>query len=233
LKARTADMKILIVEDEPKTVAYLRKGLTEQGYAVDFATDGESGLHLAQTLDYDAVILDVMLPRLDGVALLQRLRQRRQTPVIMLTARDSVEDRLQGLGAGADDYLVKPFSFLELLARLQAITRRGRNESTSITVGDLHLDLLARRATRAGKRLNLTAKEFALLGVLGRRQSQIVSKTVITELVWDINFDTNTNVVEVAIKRLRAKIDGGFDTKLLHTIRGMGYVLEHRPEETA
>jgi two-component system copper resistance phosphate regulon response regulator CusR len=233
LKARTADMKILIVEDEPKTVAYLRKGLTEQGYAVDFASDGESGLHLAQTLDYDAVILDVMLPRLDGVALLQRLRQRHQTPVIMLTARDSVEDRLQGLGAGADDYLIKPFSFLELLARLQAITRRGRNESTSITVGDLHLDLLARRATRAGKRLNLTAKEFALLGVLGRRQSQIVSKTVITELVWDINFDTNTNVVEVAIKRLRAKIDGGFDTKLLHTIRGMGYVLEHRPEETA
>ncbi len=226
-------MKILIVEDEPKTVAYLRKGLTEQGYAVDFASDGESGLHLAQTLDYDAVILDVMLPRLDGVALLQRLRQRHQTPVIMLTARDSVEDRLQGLGAGADDYLVKPFSFLELLARLQAITRRGRNESTSITVGDLHLDLLARRATRAGRRLNLTAKEFALLGVLGRRQSQIVSKTVITELVWDINFDTNTNVVEVAIKRLRAKIDGGFDTKLLHTIRGMGYVLEHRPEETA
>ncbi|MDR7116080.1 heavy metal response regulator transcription factor [Caulobacter sp. BE254] len=226
-------MKILIVEDEPKTVAYLRKGLTEQGYAVDFASDGESGLHLAQTLDYDAVILDVMLPRLDGVALLQRLRQRHQTPVIMLTARDSVEDRLQGLGAGADDYLIKPFSFLELLARLQAITRRGRNESTSITVGDLHLDLLARRATRAGKRLNLTAKEFALLGVLGRRQSQIVSKTVITELVWDINFDTNTNVVEVAIKRLRAKIDGGFDTKLLHTIRGMGYVLEHRPEETA
>jgi two-component system copper resistance phosphate regulon response regulator CusR len=226
-------MKILIVEDEPKTVAYLRKGLTEQGFAVDFASDGENGLHLAQTLDYDAVILDVMLPRLDGITVLERLRQRRQTPVIMLTARDSVDDRLQGLGAGADDYLVKPFSFLELLARLQAITRRGRNESTSITVGDLHLDLLARRATRAGRRLNLTAKEFALLAVLGRRQAQIVSKTVITELVWDINFDTNTNVVEVAIKRLRAKIDGGFDDKLLHTIRGMGYVLEHRPEETA
>jgi two-component system copper resistance phosphate regulon response regulator CusR len=225
-------MKILIVEDEPKTVAYLRKGLTEQGYAVDFASDGESGLHLAQTLDYDAVILDVMLPKLDGIALLERLRHRHQTPVIMLTARDSVDDRLQGLGAGADDYLVKPFSFLELLARLQAITRRGRNESTSISIGDLHLDLLARRATRAGKRLNLTAKEFALLAVLGRRQSQIVSKTVITELVWDINFDTNTNVVEVAIKRLRAKIDGGFESKLLHTIRGMGYVLEHRAEET-
>jgi two-component system copper resistance phosphate regulon response regulator CusR len=225
-------MKILIVEDEPKTVAYLRKGLTEQGYAVDFASDGESGLHLAQSLDYDAVILDVMLPRLDGIALLERLRQSRQTPVIMLTARDSVDARLQGLGAGADDYLIKPFSFLELLARLQAITRRGRNESTSITVGDLHLDLLSRRATRAGKRLNLTAKEFALLAVLGRRQSQIVSKTAITELVWDINFDTNTNVVEVAIKRLRAKIDGAFESKLLHTIRGMGYVLEHRPEET-
>jgi two-component system copper resistance phosphate regulon response regulator CusR len=224
-------MKILIVEDEAKTVAYLRKGLTEQGYSVDFASDGENGLHLAQTLDYDAVILDVMLPRLDGVAVLERLRQQRQTPVIMLTARDSVEARLRGLGAGADDYLIKPFSFLELLARLQAITRRGRGESTAITVGDLHLDLLSRRATRAGKRLNLTAKEFALLAVLARRQSQIVSKTVITELVWDINFDTNTNVVEVAIKRLRAKIDGGFDGKLLHTIRGMGYVLEHRPED--
>lgn len=226
-------MRILIVEDEPKTVAYLKKGLTEQGYVVDFARDGENGLHMAETADYDALVLDVMLPRLDGVSLLQRLREHCDTPVIMLTARDSVDDRLRGLGAGADDYLVKPFSFLELLARLQAITRRGRNEAVHVSVGDLHLDLLARRATRAGKRLNLTAKEFALLSVLARRQAQIVSKTVIAELVWDINFDTDTNVVEVAIKRLRAKLDGPHESKLLHTVRGMGYILEPRDEGAA
>ena len=226
-------MKILIIEDEPKTVAYLQKGLSEQGYRVDFAFDGVNGLHLAETSDYDAIVLDVMLPQIDGVAVLQQLRLKRDTPVIMLTARDGVDDRLKGLAAGADDYLVKPFSFLELLARLQAIMRRGRSESTMITVGDLQLDLVARRAIRGGRRLALTAKEFSLLAVLARRQSQIVSKTAITELVWDINFDTNTNVVEVAIKRLRAKLDGPDQSKLLHTIRGMGYVLEHRPEDSA
>ena len=226
-------MKILIIEDEPKTVAYLQKGLSEQGYRVDFAFDGVNGLHLAETSDYDAIVLDVMLPQIDGVSVLQQLRLKRDTPVIMLTARDGVDDRLKGLAAGADDYLVKPFSFLELLARLQAIMRRGRSESTMITVGDLQLDLVARRAIRGGRRLTLTAKEFSLLAVLARRQSQIVSKTVITELVWDINFDTNTNVVEVAIKRLRAKLDGPDQSKLLHTIRGMGYVLEHRPEDYA
>ena len=226
-------MKILIIEDEPKTVAYLQKGLSEQGYRVDFAFDGVNGLHLAETSDYDAIVLDVMLPQIDGVSVLQQLRLKRDTPVIMLTARDGVDDRLKGLAAGADDYLVKPFSFLELLARLQAIMRRGRSESTMITVGDLQLDLVARRAIRGGRRLTLTAKEFSLLAVLARRQSQIVSKTVITELVWDINFDTNTNVVEVAIKRLRAKLDGPDQSKLLHTIRGMGYVLEDRPEDSA
>lgn len=226
-------MKILIVEDEPKTVAYLRKGLSEQGYVVDFASDGEDGLHKAETGDYDAMVLDVMLPRLDGVSLLERLRRHRDTPIIMLTARDTVDDRLRGLRAGADDYLVKPFSFLELVARLQAIMRRGRNEASQVRVGDLHMDLIARRATRGGRRLNLTAKEFALLAALARRRSQIVSKTAITELVWDISFDTNTNVVEVAIKRLRAKLDGPGQTKLLHTVRGMGYVLENRDEEVA
>lgn len=224
-------MKILVVEDEPKTVAYLRKGLGEHGYVVEFASDGEDGLHMAETGDYDALVLDVMLPRLDGVTLLERLRRRRDTPVIMLTARDGVDDRLRGLGAGADDYLVKPFSFLELVARLQAIMRRGRNEATQISVGDLQIDLVARRAARGRRRLNLTAKEFALLAVLARRRAQIVSKTAITELVWDINFDTNTNVVEVAIKRLRAKLDGPGQPKLLHTVRGMGYVLEHRDED--
>jgi len=163
---------------------------------------------------------------------LQALRAQRDTPVIMLTARDQVDDRLRGLGAGADDYLVKPFSFLELLARVQAITRRGRaHEATQIQVGDLHIDLLARRATRRGRRLNLSAKEFALLAALARRRSQILSKTVITETVWDINFDTNTNVVEVAIKRLRAKLEYPGETKLLHTVRGMGYVLEVREDQ--
>lgn len=227
-------MKILIVEDETKTIHYLRRGLAEQGYTVDYAIDGEDGLHLASTGDYDAVVLDVMLPRLDGISLLAALRAERDTPVIMLTARDTVDDRLRGLGAGADDYLVKPFSFLELLARLQAILRRGRGqEMTQVRIADLHVDLIARRATRGRRRLNLTAKEFALLALLARRRSQIVSKTVITELVWDINFDTNTNVVEVAIKRLRAKLDASGENKLLHTVRGMGYVLEQRDEVAA
>ena len=224
-------MRILIVEDEPKTVAYLRKGLTEQGFVTDFASNGADGLALAENGDYDAVVLDGMLPRLDGLEVLEQLRRRRNTPVIMLTARDTVEDRLRGLGAGADDYLVKPFSFLELLARLQAITRRGKNESTLLAVGDLQIDLIARRATRAGRRLNLTAKEFSLLAVLARHQSQIVSKTAIAELVWDIHFDTNTNVIEVVVKRLRAKLDLPDQPRLLHTVRGMGYVLEPREHE--
>lgn len=166
--------------------------------------------------------------------MLRSLRAEKQTPVIMLTARDSVDDRVKGLRDGADDYLVKPFSFLELLARLQAITRRGRvQEPAQLRIGDLHIDLLSRKAIRGGIRLDLTAKEFALLAVLSRRQGQILSKTAIAELVWDINFDSNTNVVEVAIKRLRAKLDGPFQRKLLHTIRGMGYVLEVREAEEA
>jgi two-component system copper resistance phosphate regulon response regulator CusR len=221
-------MRILIVEDEPKTVAYLKKGLTEEGYMVDFANDGETGLRLAEAGRYDAIILDGMLPRLDGVHVLERLRLHQETPVIMLTARDSVRERLRGLQAGADDYLIKPFSFLELLARLQAITRRGRNEPTRLAVGDLVMDLVARRVSRGSRRLNLTAREFTLLMVLARRSGHIVSKTAIAELVWDINFDTNTNVVEVAIKRLRAKLEEADEAKLLHTVRGMGYVLEAR-----
>ncbi|MDQ8755606.1 heavy metal response regulator transcription factor [Sphingosinicella sp. LHD-64] len=228
-------MKILIVEDEPKTVQYLRRGLGEQGYSVDHARDGVDGLHLALTGAYDAIILDVMLPGLDGVGLLKGLRAApNDTPVIMLTARDTVEDRLNGLGAGADDYLVKPFSFLELLARLQAILRRGRAQQVPhVEVADLRVDLVARRATRGKRKLNLTAKEFALLALLARRQSEILSKTVITELVWDINFDTDTNVVEVAVKRLRAKLEAPGEEKLLHTVRGMGYVLEQRDETPA
>ncbi|MBS7095073.1 MAG: heavy metal response regulator transcription factor [Alphaproteobacteria bacterium] len=222
-------MKILIIEDEIKTIDYLKRGLTEQGYSVDAATDGLDGLHLASTGDYDAIILDIMLPGLDGISLLKSLRPSNNTPVIMLTAKDAVASRLEGFQAGADDYLVKPFSFLELLARLQVITKRVRTkEQTNIYIGDLHIDLLARRATRGSRRLDLTAKEFSLLEVLAQRQSQIVSKTVITELVWDICFDTNTNVVEATVKRLRAKLEQEGEPKLLHTIRGMGYVLEQR-----
>ena len=222
-------MKILIIEDEVKTIDYLKRGLTEQGYSVDAATDGLDGLHLASTGDYDAIILDIMLPGLDGISLLKSLRPSNNTPVIMLTAKDAVASRLAGVQAGADDYLVKPFSFLELLARLQVITKRVRTkEQTNIYIGDLHIDLLARRATRGSRRLDLTAKEFSLLEVLAQRQSQIVSKTVITELVWDICFDTNTNVVEATVKRLRAKLEQEGEPKLLHTIRGMGYVLEQR-----
>ncbi len=224
-------MKILIIEDEEKTVTYLRRGLNEEGFTVDCATNGIDGLHLALTEEHDVIILDIMLPGKDGLAVLQELRLLKDTPVIMLTARDSVDDRLRGLSTGADDYLVKPFSFLELLARIQIILRRGRSqESAYIQVGDLHLDLIARRAIRRSRRLNLTAKEFSLLTTLARRRSQIVSKTAITELVWDINFDTNTNVVEVAIRRLRAKLELEGESKLLHTVRGMGYVLEARDD---
>jgi len=222
-------MKLLIVEDEPRTADYLSKGLTEQGCAVDIARNGIDGQHLALTHDYDVIVLDVMLPGQDGFSVLRALRAVKQTPVIMLTARDSVDDRVKGLHEGADDYLIKPFSFLELLARLQALNRRGRQqEPMQLRIADLQIDLLARKAVRGGTRIDLTAKEFALLAVLARRQGEILSKTAIAELVWDMNFDSNTNVVEVAIKRLRDKVDAPFHTKLLHTIRGMGYVMELR-----
>jgi two-component system copper resistance phosphate regulon response regulator CusR len=224
-------MKLLIVEDELKTAEYLQKGLTEQGCAVDVAHNGIDGQHLALVHDYDVIVLDAMLPGIDGFTLLRALRQVKQTPVIMLTARDSIEDRVRGLHDGADDYLVKPFSFLELLARLQALQRRGRaQEPTQLKIANLQIDLIARKAWRGSERIDLSAKEFALLAVLARRQGEILSKTAIAELVWDMNFDSNTNVVEVAIKRLRAKVDNAFTPKLLHTIRGMGYVMEARDE---
>ena len=224
-------MKVLIVEDEHKVIDYLRSGLTEQGWVVDVATDGEEGAYMAIEYDFDVIVLDVMLPKLDGFAVLRTLRAQKQTPVIMLTARDRVDDRVHGLRDGADDYLTKPFSFLELVERLRALTRRARSqESTLISIGDLRVDLISRRAIRDGARLDLTAKEFQLLSVLARRHGEILSKTLITELVWDVNFESNTNVVETAIKRLRAKVDGPFATKLLHTIRGMGYVLEVRDD---
>ncbi len=230
-KRKEGDMKVLVIEDERKVVDYLHSGLTEQGWIVDVAMDGEEGAWMAIEYDFDVIILDVMLPKLDGFGVLRTLRAHKQTPVIMLTARDRVDDRVHGLRDGADDYLTKPFSFLELVERLRALTRRARaQESTVISVGDLQVDLISRRATRDGARLDLTAKEFQLLSVLARRRGEILSKTLITELVWDVNFESNANVVETAIKRLRAKLDGPHSAKLLHTIRGMGYVLEVREE---
>lgn len=225
-------MKILLVEDEAKTVAYLQRGLSEQGYSVEVATNGVDGQHLALTGDYDVIVLDIMLPGRDGLAVLRALRREKSTPVIMLTARGDVDDRILGLRSGADDYLIKPFSFLELLARIQAVGRRGAPQDNSqLRIADLHIDLVGRRAARGLRRLDLTAKEFSLLVALARHSGQVLSKTVIVEMVWDVNFDSNTNVVEVAVKRLRAKLDEPGESKLLHTIRGMGYVLEERPGE--
>lgn len=224
-------MRILVIEDEPKLGDYLKKGLEENGYVVDIARDGIEGRYLATEGDYGLILLDVMLPGIDGFAVLKAIRRTKNVPVLVLTARDKVEDRVNGLQQGADDYLVKPFSFLELLARLQALNRRGRKqEPMQLRIADLQIDLLARKAFRGATRIDLTAKEFALLAVLARRQGEILSKTAIAELVWDMNFDSNTNVVEVAIKRLRDKIDVPFSPKLLHTIRGMGYVMELRED---
>ncbi|MEO0003519.1 MAG: Transcriptional activator protein CopR [Pseudomonadota bacterium] len=224
-------MKILIVEDEPKTGDYLRQGLREAGYAVELATTGPDGLHLALEGDHDLLILDVMLPGMNGWQLLQRLREQgRKVPVLFLSARDQVEDRVRGLELGADDYLVKPFSFAELLARVRTIVRRGRSglEVTVMRVADLELDLLRRRVSRAGRRIELTAKEFALLELLLRRQGEVLPRSLIASQVWDMNFDSDTNVIEVAMRRLRAKVDDGFEPKLIQTVRGMGYVLEAR-----
>ena len=222
-------MRLLVVEDEPRLAAYLHKGLSENGHIVDVAHDGIDGRHLALEGDYDLLVLDVMLPGVDGFGILDAVRKAKDTPVLMLTARDKVEDRVRGLRGGADDYLIKPFAFSELLARVQALGRRGRvQEATTLQLGDLELDLVRRRAQRATQRLDLTAKEFALLTLLLQRQGQVLSRTVLAEQVWDMNFDSDTNVVEVAVRRLRGKLDDPFDTKLLHTVRGMGYVLEQR-----
>ena len=222
-------MRLLLVEDEPKAAGFLHKGLTEHGYVVDIARDGVEGKHLAVEGEYDLIVLDIMLPGIDGYGVLAAVRKTRDTPVLMLTARDKVEDRVRGLQSGADDYLVKPFAFSELLARVQALLRRGRSqEPTVYRLADLEVDLIKRKAFRAGQHLELTAKEFALLTLLLRRQGQVLARTTIAEQVWDMNFDGETNVVEVAVRRLRAKMDDPFPTKLLHTVRGMGYVLELR-----
>ena len=229
-------MKILIVEDEAKTGDYLRQGLTEAGYAVELARNGTDGLHLALTGNHDLIVLDVMLPGLDGWQVLGALRHAgKSLPVLFLTARDLVEDRVKGLELGADDNLLKPFAFAELLARVRTLLRRnarGAAEPTVLEVANLSLDLLRRRATRAGQRIDLTAKEFALLELLLRRRGEVLPRSLIASQVWDMNFDSDSNVVEVAVRRLRAKVDDAFDPKLIQTVRGMGYLLDDETSET-
>lgn len=222
-------MKILIVEDELKTGDYLKQGLTEAGFTVDLARDGVDGLHLALTENYDMAILDVMLPGIDGWGVLAGIRRAgKDMPVMFLTARDAVDDRVKGLELGADDYLLKPFAFSELLARVRTLLRRGGKAPTDpfLRAANLELDLLRRRVSRAGQRIDLTAKEFALLELLLRRQGEVLPRSLIASQVWDMNFDSDTNVIEVAMRRLRAKVDDAFEPKLIRTVRGMGYVLE-------
>lgn len=222
-------MKLLIVEDENKIGEYLRQGLAEAGFVADLARNGRDGLHLATTAYYDLLILDVMLPDVDGWRVLKSLRDSgNQVPILFLTARDSLNDRVKGLELGADDYLVKPFAFAELLARVRTLLRRGTASSieTLLKISDLELDLARRRVSRNGQRIHLTVKEFALLELLMRRHGEVLPRSLIASQVWDMNFDSDTNVIDVAIRRLRGKIDNGFEPKLIHTVRGMGYMLD-------
>ena len=222
-------MRILLIEDDLKLASFILKGFKEAGFAVDHCTDGEDGLHMALSEPYDAAIVDIMLPKLDGFSLIDELRRRKKTtPVIILSAKRSVEDRIKGLQTGSDDYLVKPFSFAELLARVQALIRRasGTAEPSTLMVGDLSMDLLTRKVIRGGKKIDLPPLEFSLLEYLMRNAGNVVSKTMIMEHVWDYNFDPQTNVVEVRICKLRDKIDDDFDNKMIHTVYGAGYVLE-------
>jgi two-component system copper resistance phosphate regulon response regulator CusR len=220
-------MRLLVIEDERKTGEYLKKGLEESGFTVDVAGNGIDGLHLAMEENYDLVVLDVMLPGLDGWGVVKQLRGKKQTPVLFLTARDDIEDRVKGLELGGDDYLVKPFAFVELLARIRTLLRRGpAREVEQFGIGDLEIDVIRRRVKRAGQRIDLTPREFALLHLLAERRGEVLSRTQIASYVWDMNFDSDTNVVEVAIRRLRAKIDDPHALKLIHTVRGMGYVLD-------
>lgn len=222
-------MRVLVVEDEPKTGDYLKQGLSEAGFMVDLARDGLDGLHLALTEAYDLAVLDVMLPGIDGWQVLHGIRKAgKDMPVLFLTARDAVDDRVKGLELGADDYLVKPFAFSELLARVRTLLRRGSKgkEADILRVADLELDLMRRRVSRSGKKIDLTSKEFSLLELLLRRQGEVLPRSLIASQVWDMNFDSDTNVIEVAIRRLRGKVDDSFELKLIHTVRGMGYVLD-------
>ncbi len=221
-------MRILIVEDETGIASFIKRGLEEEAYAVDLAADGEEGLGWISSYDYDLIVMDIMLPGMDGIALCRKLRARGiKTPVLMLTAKDTVDDRVAGLDAGADDYLVKPFAFKELLARLRALLRRRHNEDNNkLVVADLELDLLSRRTTRQGAEIELTNREFALLELLMRYRGRVLSRTVIAEHVWDYTFDSQTNVIDVYIRQLRKKIDGPFEQKLIRTVRGAGYKIQ-------
>ncbi|GAB6064735.1 heavy metal response regulator transcription factor [Deferrisoma palaeochoriense] len=224
-------MRILVVEDEAKVASFIRKGLEEERYAVDVAGDGEEGLELAELNPYDLIVLDLMLPGLDGFRFIQKLRgQGIATPILVLTARDSVSDKVKGLDLGADDYLTKPFAFAELLARIRALLRRGTPQASPVLqVADLTLDPAARRVTRAGRSIELTAKEFALLEYFLRNAGRVLTRTMILEHVWDQSFDSYTNVVDVYVNYLRKKVDQGFEPKLIHTVRGVGYVLREEP----
>jgi len=222
-------MRALVIEDDRKIASFIVKGLKQHGFAVDHAADGQTGLDLALTAPYDAAIVDIMLPGRDGLSVVQEMRARRiNLPVLFLSAKATVDDRIRGLQAGGDDYLVKPFAFSELLARLQALIRRASQvtEPTTLTVADLQINLLTRVVTRAGRKIELQSKEFALLEFLARNVNRVVSKTLILEKVWDYNFDPQTNVVDVVICRLRDKVDRDFDKKLIQTVRGVGYVLK-------
>lgn len=220
-------MRLLVIEDEKKASEYLKKGLEESGFIVDVAPNGIDGLHLALEEDYALIVLDVMLPGMDGWAVLKKLRAKKDTPVLFLTAIDELEERVKGLELGGDDYLVKPFAFVELLARIRTLLRRGPPRDVEhMHIGDLEIDAIRRRVRRGGQRVDLTPREFSLLQLLARRRGEVLSRTQIASYVWDMNFDSDTNVVEVAIRRLRAKIDDGYESKLIHTVRGMGYVLD-------
>ena len=226
-------MKLLVIEDEVKLAHYLRKGLQAEGFVADIAHNGVDGLHLAMESEYDLIVLDSMLPGIDGLGLLAALRQSKRTPVVMLTARVKVEDRVRGLQSGADDYIVKPFAFSELVARIRALLRRAHaaqelEPETVLCAADLEIDLVSRKVTRKGQRVALSVQEFGLLCLLLRRQGNVLSRSEIAEQVWGMSFDSNTNVIDAAIRRLRNKINGPFDRPLIHSVRGIGYVLETR-----